>query len=78
MQTVTFTDFRNNASELITSVENGESFMVSRHGRVIAVLSPASTVSATPSWKTPALRLSVKGEGLSAAILEERQDAAVL
>jgi len=78
MQTVTFTNFRNNASGLITSVEHGETVMVSRHGRVIAVLSPASTVSATPSWKTPALRLSVKGEGLSAAILEERQDAAVL
>jgi prevent-host-death family protein len=78
MQTVTFTEFRNKASGLVTAAERGETVLVSRHGRVVAVLGPVETGCKTPSWRRSALRLSVKGEGLSAAILEERDDAAVL
>jgi prevent-host-death family protein len=71
MKTVSFTEFRNNASGFVTAAERGESVVVIRHGREVAVLGPAGAIN-TPSWKTPALRLSVKGAGLSTAILEER------
>ena len=71
MKTVSFTEFRNNASGFVTAAERGESVVVIRHGREVAVLGPAGAIN-TPSWKMPALRLSVKGAGLSTAILEER------
>ena len=73
MTTVTLTDFRSHASGMLTRVEHGETLVVLRHGRPIAEVSPVTkTDSAQPSWKRPALRLSSKGAGLSAAILEDR------
>jgi antitoxin (DNA-binding transcriptional repressor) of toxin-antitoxin stability system len=75
MRTVNFTAFRNDASEMMTAVEQGESLLVIRHGRPIAEISPATVQS--PSWKRPALRLSTKGAGLAAAILEEREHETV-
>ena len=77
MQTITFTDFRNKASSLVTAAERGETVRVSRHGRIVAVLGPVENGSKTPSWRTAALRLSVKGAGLSAAILKEREHAPI-
>lgn len=76
MKTVSFTEFRNNASGFVTAAERGESVVVTRHGREVAILGPVEAVR-TPSWKTPALRLAAKGAGLSAAILEERDCASV-
>jgi prevent-host-death family protein len=73
MKTVTLTEFRSHVSTILTDVENGETIVVLRHGRPIAEVVPASDGKrAAPSWKRPALRLSVKGSGLSSAILEER------
>jgi prevent-host-death family protein len=73
MTTVTLTDFRSHASGMLTRVENGETLVVLRHGRPIAEVSPViEKNSAQPSWKRHALRLSVKGAGLSSAILEDR------
>ena len=76
MKTVTFTEFRKNASVLLSDVEEGEVLIVVRHGKPIAEVSPVS--SPRPAWKDPALRLSVKGAELSAAILEERSNENVL
>lgn len=75
MRTVNFTAFRNDASEMMTAVEQGESLLVIRHGRPIAEISPATVQQ--PSWKRPALRLSTKGAGLAAAIIEEREHETV-
>lgn len=73
MTTVTLTDFRSHASGMLTRVEHGETLVVLRHGRPIAEVSPViQKDSAQPSWKRQALRLSTKGAGLSAAILEDR------
>jgi prevent-host-death family protein len=73
MQTVSFTEFRQNASALLTKVENGERLIVVRHGKPVAEISPISPESSTtPSWKSPALRLTIPGVSLSNAILEER------
>ncbi|PID74902.1 MAG: type II toxin-antitoxin system prevent-host-death family antitoxin [Desulfobacterales bacterium] len=78
MKTVTFTEFRKNASGLLSAVEQGEVFTIIRHGKPIAEISPASEQKALPAWKKPALRLTVKGQGLSAAILAERANESIL
>ena len=74
MKTVTVTEFRRHASSMLTQVEQGETILVLRHGRPIAEVSPvADQRNSPPSWKSPALRLSTKGSGLSSGILEERE-----
>ncbi|MFA5203495.1 MAG: hypothetical protein WC708_03740 [Lentisphaeria bacterium] len=59
----------------MTAVEQGETLVVVRHGRPIAEITPVP--AQRPSWKRPALRLSSKGAGLTAAILEEREHETV-
>lgn len=78
MKTVTFTEFRKNASGLFSDVEHGEVLIVIRHGKPIAEVSPVSSSDSLPAWKRPALRFSAGGAGLSAAILGERADEDVL
>ena len=74
MKTVTFTELRAHASGLFSDVESGETLLVLRHGKPIAEITPVSPDRAgTPSWKRPALKLTARGAGLSAAILEERR-----
>jgi prevent-host-death family protein len=78
MTTVTLTDLRSHASRMLTRVERGETIIVLRHGHPVAEISPVKPHNNTlPSWKKPALRLSMKGEGLSSAILEERTHESV-
>ncbi len=74
MSAVTLTEFRSHASGMLDRVERGETLVVLRHGRPIAEVSPVTASAAAPSWKKPALRLVVKGAGLSRAILAERDD----
>lgn len=74
MKTITFTEFRKNASELFSEVEKGEKLIVLRHGRAIAkITSPDPDYLTVPSWKKPRLKLEMKGTRLSEAILEERE-----
>ena len=74
MKSISFTDFRKNASELITEVEHGEVLHIIRHGKPVAEIIPyRNDELSSPSWKNPALRLSVKGISLSQAIIEERK-----
>ena len=79
MTTIPFTEFRRNASGLLTRVEEGESFVVVRHGRPIAEISPVNRGEGhLPSWKRPGIRLVVKGARLSTAIRQERAREDVL
>jgi antitoxin (DNA-binding transcriptional repressor) of toxin-antitoxin stability system len=79
VKTVTFTEFRKHASGLLSDVEKGETFLVLRHGKPVAEISPPSTERGVdPSWKRPGLRLTAKGASLSSAILEERRRENVL
>lgn len=79
MKTITFTEFRKRASGVLSDVEKGERFLVLRHGKPIAEISPpAEDHHHRPSWKRPGLRLTAKGAGLSEAILEERRREDVL
>lgn len=74
MRTVNFTEFRSNASLLLSAVEKGEIVIIMRHGKPIAKISPAENKNSDqPSWKKHGLRLIAKGKNLSSAILEERE-----
>ncbi len=74
MKTISFTDFRKQASNLITEVENGESIILIRRGRPVAEVIPfVGQDSNTPSWKRPVIRLKAKGKNLSSAIIEDRE-----
>lgn len=72
MKTATFTEFRKNASTYLDEVEKGATVRILRHGKVIAQLTPPAKEE-PPSWKSPGLKLILKGAGLSDAILEERE-----
>ena len=73
MRTVTFTEFRRNASALFSAVEEGETIHVIRHGREIAEISPIAKEDRRPSWKGKRIKLSIKGKALSEMILDERE-----
>jgi prevent-host-death family protein len=74
MTTVTLTEFRSHASGMLSRVEKGETFVVLRHGRPIAKVSPIQEAAGVdPLWRRPGLRLSTKGAELSAVILAERE-----
>jgi len=73
MKTVSFTEFRKNASNLFSDVKNGEKFLIMRHGRAVAEINPALSESKKPSWKKQGVGLSIKGAELFSAIIEERE-----
>ena len=76
MMTVSFTEFRRNASALFSSVEKGETIHVLRHGKEIAEISPINKESKDqPSWKQKRIKLTVLGEDISKIILEERESS---
>ena len=75
MTVVNLTEFRSNASCMLSRVERGEKIVVLRHGKPIAQVSPVSMEQGlVASWKRPALRLVTKGGGLASMILRERND----
>jgi prevent-host-death family protein len=74
MKSVAFTDFRKNASDLITEVEHGETLILLRRGKPVAEVVPFSDkAQRTPAWKLSGIRLRIQGSDLSSAILEERE-----
>ncbi len=73
MQAIAFTEFRRNASSLLAEVERGKTFLILRHGKPIAEISPVSEQeTAVPAWKQPGVKLRYSGAELSSAILAER------
>ena len=74
MKTVTFTEFRRQASGLISEVEHGETFVVIRHGKPVAEIGPFLGESLkAPSWQRPGPKLASRGLVLSEAIVAERE-----
>jgi len=73
MKTLTFTEFRKNASAVLDRVERGESISVLRHGKAIAKIIPAGRDHPEPAWKRPGPRMVIPGTSLSRAVLEERR-----
>jgi antitoxin (DNA-binding transcriptional repressor) of toxin-antitoxin stability system len=77
MRSVTFTEFRKDASALFSAVEEGEIIQVIRHGKPIAKISPFTDATGKfPSWKQKRVKKTIKGEDLSSMILSERDSTA--
>ncbi len=76
MRTVSFTEFRKNASAIFSSVEKGETVQVLRHGKGVAEITPISkTGKDLPSWKRKQIKLTVQGREISKIIVEERENS---
>lgn len=74
MRSVSFTEFRKDASALFSAVEDGEVIQVVRHGKPIAEILPfKETDHKLPSWKKNRIKKLIKGEELSSIILSERE-----
>jgi len=75
MKTLTFSEFRKNASKALDLVEKGETLRILRHGKAIAKIVPAERGDPMPAWKRPGLHLVSAGASLSRAVLEERRSS---
>ena len=76
VKVVAFTEFRKNASRLITDVIDGESLVIFRHGKPVARVMPYSEKSEEPpAWKQPGIRLHIPGADITSAILQERDES---
>ncbi|HUT34422.1 MAG TPA: type II toxin-antitoxin system prevent-host-death family antitoxin [Planctomycetota bacterium] len=73
MVTVTFTDLRNHAKKYFDAVQEGETLEVYRHGKPIAVVSPARR-PASDYWKRRVAPLAIEGLSLSKEILADREE----
>jgi prevent-host-death family protein len=73
MKTVSFTDFRNNASSFLDLVEQGEEVEIQRHGKAVARLVPPILRKEEPTWRKPGLKLVTKAPSLSKAVLQDRR-----
>lgn len=73
MITTAFTEFRKKTASYFDKVENGESVIITRHGRPVAELIPTTIDSHQVSWKKPALKMRIKGVNICKAILEDRE-----
>lgn len=73
MKAVNFTEFRKNASLLLSQVEQGQTIRVIRHGKAIADISPPNENSySVASWQKKRVRLTIAGDSLANLILQER------
>ena len=67
-----FTEFRKRIASFLDKVENGETVVITRHGRPVAEVIPPTFSSGKKSWKRPALRLRIKGISISKAVMTDR------
>ncbi|RZJ03048.1 MAG: type II toxin-antitoxin system prevent-host-death family antitoxin [Haliea sp.] len=80
MHTLSLSEFRAHASEMIDLVEQGETVRILRHGKPVAELVPikAAEQAQVPPWNLPIEPLKINWpEGMSGAqlIIEERENA---
>lgn len=72
MQFLQFTEFRNKSKEFMDAVENGQSYVIVRHGKPIANVTPFKE-EIVQGWKRPHRRIAPKGTKTSTDyIMEER------
>jgi prevent-host-death family protein len=70
-----FTKFRIHAASYLDKVENGETVVITRHGRPVAEIVPPSGSTAAKSWKRPVARIAIKGISLSRSIVSDRRES---
>jgi len=75
MKTATFTELRNNAKRYFDAVEQGESIEIYRHGKPIAILSPAARENPKEYWKNAKPLFKFDGVSASKMIIQEREES---
>ena len=73
MISTAFTEFRKHTASFLDRVENGETVVITRHGRPVAEMIAPVSLPEGKSWKRPALRMRLKGLSLSRLVLAERK-----
>lgn len=56
-RTIAHRELRNNSSAILREVQSGETFTITNHGEVVAVLTPADSAPAS----APRVRRAIKG-----------------
>jgi len=51
MKTIQASDARTHFAELLDAATRGESFALTRHGKVVACIVPAGNAATAPSWR---------------------------
>ena len=74
MRAANFSEFRKNAAEYFTEVENGNVIRIMRHGKAIADIIPIKK-DEIPSWKKEPPKILLNGASLADAILAERKES---
>lgn len=80
MKTLSLSEFRAHASEMVDCVQRGETVRILRHGKPVAELVPVAApgAEAAPRWKRPVepfpLRLP-PGASLTRQVLGERAES---
>ncbi len=72
MINVTFSELRNNAKKFFDAVEHGETLEVYRHGKPVALVTPARE-KGRDHWKQVS-PMAVDGASLSRAVLADRSE----
>jgi prevent-host-death family protein len=81
MKTLSLSEFRAHASEMVDLVQQGETVRILRHGKPVAELVPVraepdAAPERLPHWKRPIEPVQLPpGQSLSQAVLAEREDA---
>jgi prevent-host-death family protein len=73
MTYVQFTEFRNNSKEYFDKVEHGDSFVIIRKGKPIAMLEPFSP-RVEQGWKRDIVKVKLRGGRSSADVVREERD----
>ena len=72
-RSVTFTQFRNQATTYLDAVEKGDTLEIFRHGKPVAIVSPAAA-TVLRRWRE-ARPVKLRGVSLTQAVLAERRQA---
>lgn len=79
MKTLSLSEFRAHASEMVDLVQQGETVRILRHGKPVAELVPVrgDEAARVPSWKRPFDAVpATQGKTLAQRIVEEREGLA--
>ncbi len=73
MEFLQFTEFRNKSKEFMDAVENGRSYVIIRHGKPVAHVTPFKEVG-VQGWKRPRTLVKLKGTKTTTDYLREERE----
>jgi antitoxin (DNA-binding transcriptional repressor) of toxin-antitoxin stability system len=74
---VPFSELKIHSGKFLDLVDNGETVVITRHGRPVAQMGrfdPGAAYSVQKTWQRPVRRITIKGESLSTTISRLREE----